>query len=309
MNINKNNLSAEELKQLASSSLDKTEFCKKIGLTYFNGKIVKALDKLCLELNIDISHFNRYNKNKRKFSKVNKNCPLCNKVFETLLGWGKEKITCSYKCSNIFFKDKRYTEESRRKISNSMRKYHRILSLELHTKITFTMYKSRKIRVYLLKKKCILCGSDCRNRHQLYCSKKCVLLDPLHRKKLSEKVNARIANGTHKGWASRTKLKPSYAEQYIINLLKEQFPNVQYVRELKVGKWFIDFAFSKTALEIDGRQHLFPERILSDQIKDEYLKNQGWKVVRIKWKKVTKEFRDEVISKLNDIVEFNQRIA
>ncbi len=107
-----------------------------------------------------------------------------------------------------------------------------------------------------------------------------------------------IKNGTHKGWASRDKLKPSYPEQYIIKLLNEL--NIITIREYKVGKWFVDFANidKKLALEIDGKQHEYADRKASDEIKDEFLKNNGWNILRIKWKKITKEFREELIKSI-----------
>ena len=56
-----------------------------------------------------------------------------------------------------------------------------------------------------------------------------------------------------------------------------------YEFELKCGKYFIDFAIKDKmiALEIDGKQHLYEDRIIKDKEKDEYLKNYGWKVYRI----------------------------
>ena len=78
--------------------------------------------------------------------------------------------------------------------------------------------------------------------------------------------------------------------------------NINYIHEYKVGKWFIDFAVvdKKLALEIDGKQHQFPERKASDEKKDAYLIENGWKILRIPWKKITKEVREELISKLTD---------
>jgi len=110
-------------------------------------------------------------------------------------------------------------------------------------------------------------------------------------------VQKRIADGTHKGWATRSKLKPSYAEQYTMSMLDSL--GIKYERELKVGKWFIDFADSnkKLALEIDGKQHNLLERQASDKKKDEYLKSNGWKVLRIPWRKIDNEFRIELLCK------------
>jgi very-short-patch-repair endonuclease len=37
---------------------------------------------------------------------------------------------------------------------------------------------------------------------------------------------------------------------------------------------------------------------ISDENKDKYLVSQGWEVIRVKWKKPTKEFREELVSTL-----------
>ena len=56
-------------------------------------------------------------------------------------------------------------------------------------------------------------------------------------------------------------------------------------REKKIGRWFIDFAFEhmRLAVEIDGRQHQDAERKAADEVKDAYLKSEGWEVMRIPW--------------------------
>jgi len=54
---------------------------------------------------------------------------------------------------------------------------------------------------------------------------------------------------------------------------------------------FLLILIKKLALEIDGKQHSYPDRKVSDEKKDSYLLNEGWKVCRIKWRKITKDFR------------------
>jgi very-short-patch-repair endonuclease len=94
----------------------------------------------------------------------------------------------------------------------------------------------------------------------------------------------KIKNGNFVGWKARTK-EPSYPEQYFIDLFKNE--KIEgYVRELNVGKWFIDFAFSDKmlAVEIDGKQHERQDRKEKDFEKDRFLVENGWRVIRIKWK-------------------------
>ncbi len=53
--------------------------------------------------NIDTSHFDK-NKKLRKYPIITKSCPICNREFSTQQGAKKEKITCSYSCSNTYFR-------------------------------------------------------------------------------------------------------------------------------------------------------------------------------------------------------------
>lgn len=43
-------------------------------------------------------------KKKLKYEKITKACPVCGKKFETKKGIKREKVTCSYSCSNTYFR-------------------------------------------------------------------------------------------------------------------------------------------------------------------------------------------------------------
>lgn len=141
---------------------------------------------------------------------------------------------------------------------------------------------------------------------QVCCSKKCGAIfraqNPEYRENLSKNAKQRVNNGTHKGWQSREKIKPSFPEKVVMEILSEL--NFSYLRELKVGKWFIDFAFKDKmiALEIDGKQHTYPERMIKDQEKDSFLNAQGWKVHRIKWQILTPEFRSSLKEEISNVI-------
>lgn len=226
-----------------------------MGFSYFNGKVSKRITDLLLSLNISTIHFDSSKKvkDRRKYFLIKKNCPVCNSEFETFLGHPKEKITCSYTCSNLYFS--RSSKETSLKISKSLNKRYDLI-----------LGKDR------FKKVCHICSNvfECFKKKQKCCSLKCAIKfrssNLEYKAKLSAAMQKRIANGTHKGWSSRLKLEPSYPEKYIINLLDE-LKIANYTRELKINKWFIDFAFNKIALEIDGRQHNLPERKISDENK------------------------------------------
>lgn len=77
----------------------------------------------------------------------------------------------------------------------------------------------------------------------------------------------------------------SYPEKLMFNKFIELEYDKKYliVREKSVFPYFIDFAFEneKIALEIDGSQHLLPERLESDLLKDELLIKNEWSVIRV----------------------------
>ena len=76
----------------------------------------------------------------------------------------------------------------------------------------------------------------------------------------------------------------SYPEKCLYALLNDSGLTDKFliVREYSVYPYFIDFAFvdEKVAVEIDGSQHLLPNRAESDKKKDELLLNFGWRIIR-----------------------------
>lgn len=97
----------------------------------------------------------------------------------------------------------------------------------------------------------------------------------------------------------------SYPEKVFLEKLEKIGYDKKYKieREKAVFPFFIDFAFinEKIAVEIDGSQHLLPDRVLSDKKKDKLLKDNGWKVVRFTACEVISNV-DFVISKLDGIL-------
>jgi very-short-patch-repair endonuclease len=77
----------------------------------------------------------------------------------------------------------------------------------------------------------------------------------------------------------------SYLEEMFLKFLTERGYADKFLiqREFSVFPYFIDFAFVdlKIAIEIDGSQHLLPERKKKDELKDALLHSQGWRVIRI----------------------------
>lgn len=116
------------------------------------------------------------------------------------------------------------------------------------------------------------------------------------RKKLSIAVNQRIAEGKHKGWSVRGKGVESYPEKFWRGVFENHgvvFEQEFVVRKSDVGldslgNYFLDFLVecpdgSLVDIEIDGKQHSYPERKQSDAVRDEALVGSGFIVHRIPW--------------------------
>ena len=287
----------DELQTIIKKCNSKTEFAREIGYIYYNGRVAKIINKLIIENDLDCNHFDsslQY-EIRRKYNKVDKICPVCSKQFVDLSGSPKEKTTCSISCSNTYFSASKHTEASNLK---------RSLKLKSNYKFKQPDEQSKSHKQPKQPKYCKHCSFLLLEKQREFCSNSCASKfrsqNPEYRKKLSDLAKQRVANGTHKGWTTRSKIKPSYAELYIAKLLNEL--EIKFKPEHPAGRWFIDFADidRKLALEVDGKQHNLPERKLSDLRKDQYLIDDGWIVKRIKWKKITKEFRDFLISELKD---------
>lgn len=89
-------LSDQELKYLVNSSYSKAEICRKLKIPY-GGQTTNAIKQRMSKLNLSF-------KPKCVHPRVKRNCPVCGKKFETYNGSRGEKITCSYSCSNTYFR-------------------------------------------------------------------------------------------------------------------------------------------------------------------------------------------------------------
>jgi very-short-patch-repair endonuclease len=103
----------------------------------------------------------------------------------------------------------------------------------------------------------------------------------------------------------------SYPEKLCIEYIEKNGLDKKYsiVREYSVFPYFIDFAFlnQMVAVEIDGSQHLLPERKKMDDKKDELLNNLGWLVIRISEKEIKTNI-DEVFNQILSILKNKPKI-
>ena len=104
----------------------------------------------------------------------------------------------------------------------------------------------------------------------------------------------------------------SYPEKLCIEYIEKNSLDKKYsiVREYSVFPYFIDFAFvnEMVAVEIDGSQHLLPERKERDDIKDELLNELGWLVIRVSEKEIKtniNEVFNQILSILKDKPKIN----
>lgn len=131
-------MTKQQYEEIIKQCSSKTDFAKRLGYNYYNGKASKYVTDIINEHNLDISHFDGGKSKNRKYERVTKQCPVCEKPFEALLGNKREKQTCSYSCANKKFRSGE---------NNGMWKEE---SESRYTKICFMYHK----------KKCIICDED-----------------------------------------------------------------------------------------------------------------------------------------------------
>jgi hypothetical protein len=110
-------------------------------------------------------------------------------------------------------------------------------------------------------------------------------------KKQSDTIKQKVLDGTHNTWKTRN--IRSYPELYVENYLlshhvyfeKEKYVHKSTLNSNDVGGFLLDFFFpdKKINLEIDGAQHLKPERMQHDKYRDKLLRDNGYIVIRIPW--------------------------
>src|SRR5574344_364823 len=116
---------------------------------------------------------------------------------------------------------------------------------------------------------------------------------PEQRAKVSISMKKAHAEGrAHNIGECRWHNQPSYPESFFMKVIQNEFQNKEYIREFPFHKYSLDFAWikEKKCIEIDGEQHeRFFKQDERDQKKDEFLKLDGWKELRIKWKDMCKD--------------------
>lgn len=323
-------MTEDEKIEIIKNAININDACVKI-YGYCNSRTKKTILNLSEKYDIDISHYSRGAK-LRKYEIVQKTCPICNSNFETKKNHKDEKTTCSIACSNYFFQhgrnnpdfDQKKYKERYEKISNKLRNKpqndRHFFCKKCGTETTNFDYKKYCINCNIKKDKiikeiiskikepkfCKVCNIDISNKpkKQIYCSNTCRGKEPVSDstiEKIKNSMKIRIENGLHKGWSPRNVI--SYPEKFFMKVLENN--NIKYKHNYTVYQkdlgletnyyYYIDFYIEELniGLEIDGKQHNY--RIEHDEKRDTALKNNGYKIYRIKWKYINNQSGKEYI--------------
>lgn len=92
-----------QIEKIIKISHSKSDVARALSLP-INGSGLRKVSNLIKDY--DTSHFDMYwkQKNSFKYKPIKKICPVCQNPFETQKGIKKEKTTCSYSCSNTYFR-------------------------------------------------------------------------------------------------------------------------------------------------------------------------------------------------------------
>ena len=252
-----------EMKRIILESYSMSDLSIKI-FGRSNGRYkLKVLD--ILEKNgFDESVFEGKNKNS-KHEKIFKKCPVCGTEFQTLSGIKREKNSCSVSCSNVL---------SPKRKRDPLLPIKRVRDKRIKTKIEKNCSNCNRVFMGYLNTK--NCSKECTNEHM-----KNIMIE-------------KVKNGDHSGWTTR-KIS-SYPEDFFKKVLDNMevkyefnYPISKYLLGIKCKScYFLDFYIEingkKIDLEIDGKQHEYPERRESDLLRDDILKKNDFIVYRIKWK-------------------------
>lgn len=187
--------------------------------------------------------------------------------------------------------------------------------MTLHRK---EVHKSEKYHNTLVSEVCQFCGRSSTTRsglklHEKSCSKNPNRVNGMskgrkmtdeQRRHCSEARKRVIAQNGGVWWNSRSNCKRSYAEEWTLRVIQNEFLDQNFKEEYHLNRWFMDFAWpdKKRYIEIDGAQHEWPERKKMDEEKDSFYKSLGWEVLRLSWKYITNNTQ-QAIKEMKDFID------
>ena len=245
--------------------------------------------------------------NRSKTYSENAQCKRLERNKQKILIWISEQHKCE-KCGKIM------TEKfgSGRFCSRACANSHNI-SDKTKNKISTAWANKRAIRHKDLKY-CKSCGIELSYKNKSGFCKECIKLTSEYKQRYIDAgkkgYETMKKNGTHKGWQSRKII--SYAEQFWMDVLDNNNISYEHNKPIKkednLNNYFLDFCIEKHGvkldLEIDGKQHKYTERHLSDSIRDTYIHKLGFIVYRVDWNEIQtisgKELMKQKIDKFLD---------
>lgn len=266
------------------------EMAQVLGYNFYNGRIKKKVITFC-ELN-NLNPEEIINNNKKQPNK----CLHCGKLIE-----GENRFIkkfCNSSCAASFNnKQRKHTDETKVKISNSLKgkSFQKSISLPPKTR------------------KCAICRKEFnvpRLKNGSYsatttCSQEChFTLKSNNSKRVAQ---ALISEGRHVGWQSRNII--SYPEEFWMKVLENN--NIVYKHNfyLQEYHYFLDFVIEingiKIDLEIDGKQHKYPDRVIHDAVRDINVEKSGFVVYRVEWNNINNENGQKLMKeKINNFLSF-----
>lgn len=212
-------------------------------------------------------------------------CENCGKEHDGSYGSGR---FCSCKCARSF-STKLNRKEINERVSHSLLKRRELYITKTDFSIRYCKDCGKKLSFKNKTGYCRLC-------HPKHTNPK-----PEYREKQRQIHLKMVKDGTHKGWITRN-IK-SYAEVFWESVLDSN--HIEYEREKKVGKYFLDFVIGNIDLEIDGKQHQREDRKQHDILRDEFLTNEGYVVYRIPWNEINSEHGSQLMKeKIDSFLEF-----
>ena len=152
---------------------------------------------------------------------------------------------------------------------------------------------------------CKYCGKEVQGRalggHVASCDKNPNIADKIQKiskshigKTMSnenkQKVSAGMIKAHKEGRAwnigkSRWNNEQSWPEKFFESVIQNEFIDKNYRTEYTFSIYSFDFAWpdKKRVIEIDGKQHTYPEYRERDKRKDKLAIESGWEIMRISW--------------------------
>ena len=214
-------------------------------------------------------------------------CEVCGKIMTEKFGTGR---FCCDRCAHFRI----ISDETKNKIRNTLCN-------------TLEQKQLSSPRDKLKPRSCIVCGKQfipklIGNGHKVstsrVCSENCCRE---HQRQMQLQI---MGEGRHKGWMRRGKL--SYAEKFWKTVLENNNIDFQYEYPVACNNthYLLDFFIEPNIdLEIDGKQHKYPDRAQHDLERTTHLEELGYIVYRIPWINPAKQ-KDEVQNQINAFLEF-----